>query len=429
MKRFTILTAALALVLAANSALAQTGAPSTLKEFLDAADTNNIDRRLTVEQVHKAHADYMQTWTSLLPALTAQGIWTDNQYAAKATLPVSATETVTLVITPQDQFDGVFRFDLPLINAATWLRSSAASDTEAATKDRAELTRDNVKRQIVGAYYSYAASLALRQSAQKSFDVSQRQLTVTEVRTKAGAATELELLRARAEVQRNRQTVADTDAAVAISRRTLQTLSGVAPAELVAMPADDVHVEQPYAELEQNIGSLPAIHAADHDEKAADTARMAARLALIPTAGFQFTERLTNATGFTGKYASYSLGVTLTWRLDVPTIVGWQGADAMSQMAVLQGERARLAAKDQIHSDWQQLNSALIKVEAAQAQVQAAQRAAQVARDRYEVGAATQVDVIQAERDLFSAEVGQIQAKTTLGTARASLKLSSGQPL
>ena len=107
----------------------------------------------------------------------------------------------------------------------------------------------------------------------------------------------------------------------------------------------------------------------------------------------------------------------------------WLSMDAAASLARLALERSELQARDQIHSDWQRLNASLIKIEAAAAQVTAASRAAQVARDRYTAGAGTQVDVIQAERDLFSAEVGQIQARTELASARASLRISAGLPL
>jgi outer membrane protein len=103
--------------------------------------------------------------------------------------------------------------------------------------------------------------------------------------------------------------------------------------------------------------------------------------------------------------------------------------DASAGLARLALERVRLQARDQVHSDWQRLNASMIKIEAAAAQVEAAARAAQVARDRYAAGAGTQVDVIQAERDLFSSEVGQIQARTELASARASLRISAGLPL
>ena len=110
-------------------------------------------------------------------------------------------------------------------------------------------------------------------------------------------------------------------------------------------------------------------------------------------------------------------------------MLGMGVARSQEQIASLAAERARLVARDQIHSDWQRLNASLQKIQAAKAQVEAAERAAQVAKDRYAAGAATQIDVIQAERDLFGAEVAMIQARTDLGSARLSLRISSGRPL
>jgi outer membrane protein TolC len=121
--------------------------------------------------------------------------------------------------------------------------------------------------------------------------------------------------------------------------------------------------------------------------------------------------------------------VTLTWRLDLPSVAGIDVASANEAVAALTSERARLQAADQIHADWQRLTAALTKIEAARAQVQSAQKAAEMARDRYAVGLTTQVDVIQAERDLFGAEVAQIQARTEAASARVSLRISAGLPL
>src|SRR5581483_8677493 len=123
------------------------------------------------------------------------------------------------------------------------------------------------------------------------------------------------------------------------------------------------------------------------------------------------------------------LGATLSWRLDAPTVLSMGVAASQERTAELVAERVRLQSRDQIFNDWQRLNAALSKIDAAKSQVEATQRAAQVSRDRYAAGAATQVDVIQAERDLFSAEVSMIQAQTDLGSARLSLRISAGLAL
>jgi outer membrane protein len=216
---------------------------------------------------------------------------------------------------------------------------------------------------------------------------------------------------------------------VATSRRTLRTLSGLEPPMTVSQPVDDVRPEASVEELEGRVEQLPAVLAADRDRDAAGKVATSAKLALVPIVSAQFTERITNATSFTGQAASFNTGNNHTRPLDVPTFMGMQAQDANEQSAVLAGDRARLQARDQINSDWQRLNAALIKIDAAKAQVDAAQRATQVARDRYAAGAATQVDVIQAERDVFGAEVSQIQARTELATARASLRISAALPL
>jgi len=241
--------------------------------------------------------------------------------------------------------------------------------------------------------------------------------------------TELDLLRSKAEVERNKQIIADTETGVANTRRMLTTLTGIDPGDTAALPPPDTSPEGDVAELEKNVESLPAVQAADKDAAAASAMGWGARLLLMPTVGAQFTEHVSNATGFTGQNSSFNGGLTFTWRLDASTALNLPGVTASEATARLAAEKARNTARDQLYSDWQRLHAARTKTAAAAAMLEAAQRAAQVAKDRYGAGAATQLEVIQAERDLFSAEVGQIQARTEAASARAALRLSAGLPI
>jgi outer membrane protein TolC len=413
--------------LVASAAVAQ---PKTLKDFLASADEQNVDRRISLEQRQRAEAEFRVAWTSLLPSLSASATWTHNQFEAVANFPNPATGAVTkLVIVPQDQLDGVLRFDLPLIDTTRWFRALASNTAQQSASERERLTRDLVKRQVVGAYYGYAAALAVRGSAQKSVGVAETQLKFIDVRLSAGAATELDQLRARAELARNRQIVADVESLVATSRRTLQTVSFLEPPAEVGLPTDDLQPEAAPATFEERVSELPTVKAADLDADAAGKLAVASRLALVPAVAGQFTQRFTNATGFQNQSTVYNAGIGLQWRLDVPTFQNMSVQASAESTAKLAAERTRLQARDAIFQDWNRLEAARQKVELVGAQVTAAQRASQVAKDRYAAGAATQVDVIQAERDVFSAEVSQIQARTELATARASLRLSAGLPL
>ncbi|MBM4779217.1 MAG: TolC family protein [Archangiaceae bacterium] len=420
-------TLAVGMGLVAAQAAAQ---PKTLKDFLASADEQNVDRRISLEQRQRAEAEFRAAWTGLLPSLSASATWTHNQFEAVANFPNPATGAVTkLVIIPQDQLDGALRVDVPLIDTTRWFRALASNTAQQSAAEREQLTRDLVKRQVVGAYYGYAAALAVRESSKKSVAVAEAQLKLIEIRVGAGAATELEQMRARAELARNRQTLADVESLVSTTRRSLNTVSFLEPPADVALPTDDLHPEAAVTTFEEKVPELPTIKAADLDVEAAGKLATASRLALVPVVSGQFTQRFTNATGFQNQSTLYNAGVGLQWRIDVPTFQNMQVQASAESTAKLAAERARLQARDQIFQDWNRLEAARQKAELVQAQVAAAQRASQVAKDRYAVGAATQVDVIQAERDVFGAEVAQIQARTELATARAGLRLSAGMPL
>jgi outer membrane protein TolC len=415
-------------MLAAGAATPQAGA-SDLRSFLQAADEYNLDHRISLETRERAVWEFHQAWTSLLPVPSASGVFTHNQYDAVLSGRLFG-RTDDVVLVAKNGLDLGFRVDLPLIDTARWMRIVAASAGRDGAEERELVMRDLIRRQVVAAYYGYAAALALQESSQKSLGVAEEQLRLTDIRAKAGSATELELLRASAEMQRNRQVVTDTASMVATSRRTLRTLSGVEPPALVPLPVTDRRPEPGFEELEQQVEVLPSVRAADRDLSATEANGTAARLGVVPTLGFAFNERFTTAPGLNGGHDTlYNYTVNLSWRIDAPTLVGY-GVQAHAEAAArLAAEKSRVQARDQIHSDWQRFNAGLQKVEAAEAQVQAATRAAQVSRDKYAVGAATQLDVIQSERDVFSAEVGQIQARTELAGARASLRISAGKPV
>jgi outer membrane protein TolC len=447
MRRAMVVMAALL----SQAALAQ-WAP--LKAHLDAAETENVDRRLAAEQKARARGEYDAAWTGLLPTLSASGGWTHNQFDAVFSQPVvdastglpracmsdancGANQTCSatrmcqqrLTIVPKDQLDAVLRFEVPLINTSTWLRSMAANAAQRAAAERELSTRDQVRRGVVQAFYGYAGALNVRKAAAKSLAVAEEQARLTDIRFKAGALTELETLRAQAEVARNKQVVADAETLVVNSRQSLSTLSGLAPQLELELPADDERPEPAVDELVRGVERLPAVLAADHDATAAGHVATASRLALVPLVTAQFTERLTNATGFQGSASLYNLGLTFAWRLDVPTFMNMNVQSRLTQTARLGAEKVRLIARDTILADAQRFSAALVKIQAARAQVTAAQRAATVATDRYNAGAATQLDLISAERDLFGAEVNLIQARGELAQARLVLRLSAGLPL
>jgi outer membrane protein TolC len=236
------------------------------------------------------------------------------------------------------------------------------------------------------------------------------------------------LARAEAEVERAQQVLAAAEATLDTGARQLETLTGLSPTGAPQAPPEDLSLPE-LAQLEERLAALPSVEAARLDARAAERTRLAAALALVPAVNAQFTQRFTNAAGFQGAPAQASGGVTFNWRLDLVGVGAARVQQANDELSHLNTERVLRAAADQLRGDFFNLRAAVKKVAAARSQVAAAQRAAALARERSEAGVATQFDVIQADRDLFAAEVSRAEADADAATARAQLALSAGVTL
>lgn len=418
------LLALLALSLSAP-ALAQ-----PLGAFLERARTLNLDARAAVAAVARADAEASQAWAALLPSVTASAGWTRNQYPAVFDQPGAPGEgTKRIVIVPENQLEATLRLEAPLVDVSRWFRVRAGARAAEAAALRRGATAEAVQRAVVSAYYQLGSAQALGKQAARGVDVARATLTLAEARARAGTAPELDVLRARAEVERNRQLVADAEALVAISARSLQTLSGLPPVGELALPEDDLHEEPPLASLERNLDGLPAVQAAARDAEVAVANREAAWGALLPTVTAQATQRFTNATGFQDQWALWNLGVGVSWRGDVASLQALRSLSAVGESAAVAAERAQVQARDALHADWHRVRAAVEKLRAALAQSEAASRASVLASERYAAGTATQVDVLQAGRDALSAELSRVQASAELAQSRASLRLSAQLPL
>jgi outer membrane protein TolC len=126
---------------------------------------------------------------------------------------------------------------------------------------------------------------------------------------------------------------------------------------------------------------------------------------------------------------SFQAVVTLSWTFDLTSVANIRGQDAAAEAARARELRARLAAADAIHREWNTVTAGIARSRSARAGREAAAHASEQARDRYQAGTTTQLELLQAQRDAFSADVARIQADADLVNARKQLRLSAGESL
>lgn len=422
--RFTSTTVALlGVLLSASPALAL----EPLEVFLDGARSQNFDLR------EQALVQVQREWETntalgrLLPSFSARGVYQFNQYAAEFAVP-GTDPPVMATILPQHQLDAYFSIDAPLIDIAGHHRHKQAGHIEKATKESTLATELQVETTVARTYFLLVSAAALVDSAEKSVASAEDNFRFVDTRAQLGAATSLDVERARANVERFRQDLADAILNRDLAARQLETLSGVRPSRVEEYP--EVSLD-PQGELSEWLtgAETPADRAQKESEQAAIYGRKAAKAALLPTLSANVTERLTNATSFTGQVATFTAQAVLAVKLDWAAYSNGRAQEAAAEAQLVRSERTKRSTEDSIYEAYQRVTNGIVRSKAARAQAEAANKAAEFALERYRSGAATQLDVTQAQRDALNADAARVRADADLALARIQLVTATGQKL
>jgi outer membrane protein TolC len=401
-----------------------------LQQFLQSARHSSPDNREAEANVSLQSAQAEIALGRALPGLNARGTYTRNQYNVVVALPLGPGKVLSFTIQPYNQFDGFFTLNAPLVDLASFQRISAAKTATEAASRQAEATVLQVQAQVVQDYYQLVANQALVTASQKALEVAQDNLKLTQTRQAAGSASGLDTDRAQAQVEQQIQQLATAQLQVALSERALASSSGLQP-DLNNPPAlnDDLHPEPPLEQWMNKAPGLPQVAAAQDNTRSASEQAKAARLVLVPSLSGSFTEHVSNAAGFVGHDASFQGVLALNWNIDYTTFMNWRAQDAVVSINEAREARTNLFVTDSIHRSWNTVQASIARSHAARAQATTSNHAAELAQDRYSAGAATQLDLLQAQRDAFTAEVSRIQADADLANARAQLRLATGEDL
>jgi outer membrane protein TolC len=357
-----------------------------------------------------------------LPALSAAATYTRNQWEV-------TVGGVTFV--PRDQIDGAATLSVPIIDLARFARVSTANRLADSAAYQQQAVARETEAETTQLYYQLAADLGLVRAARRALEVVEVSLAKTEEAERAGTATGFDVQRASAEVERQRQQLTGAELEVKLAARALASRTAVVADISVEPPlADDLHAEPGLAEFLADAPLTPVVKAAALARAAADRTATAQALALVPALSGAATERYTNATGFTGGHHDvYTAALGLTWAFDLGTPSGIRARNAEAAAASARERQAVLAAGDAIFRAWSTVEADIVRSRSARAQAAVSARAAEIARTRYRSGVATQLDMIQADRDAFAAEAGRIQSDADLLNARVQLRLAAGRAM
>jgi len=391
-----------------------------LDDFLRGARAHNPVNEEARAEHAAADAQAGEALGRALPAISASGTYTRNE-----------REVVLggAPFVPLNQVDGAVALTVPLLDLTRFVRVSAARRLAASAAFHEQEVTRAADAETVQLYFQLAADLGLVRAARRALEVEQVNLTMTEQTARAGTATALDVQRASAEVERQRQQVTSAELAVQLTARALASRTRVVPDTSGEPPlGDDLHAEPPLWEFLANTPLTPSVKAAALAREAANRTATAQTLTLVPALTATASERYTNATALLGGYhEAYAAALSAVWVLDLGTSQGIRARRADAVAAEAREREAQLLTGDAIFQAWSTIDADIARSRSARAQEAVSAHAAEIARARYRSGVATQLDMIQADRDAFAAEAGRIQSDADLLNARLQLRLVAGK--
>lgn len=398
-----------------------------LTALIDEAVAGNLDVAASKARIREARASYRQSVGGLFPSADGSASATRNRSAASTS---GSSDTYSLF---QAGFDASWELDLfggkrRSVEAARYGLDAAEEDLRATLLT---LIGDVASNYVEARGYQARAALARRTAA------SQREtVQLTRTRLEAGAASAVDVANASGQASTTEANIPTLEASYAQAVHRLSVLTGRPPAALADRLKKIARIPSPKLPIPTGIPAdillaRPDVRLAER-QYAQYTAKIgqaeAERYPSVSLTGNIATSGL--KLGDLGKSSSisWSFGPTLT----VPVFNAGQLA-AATDMARAQRDQYFVAWRASVLTALEDVENALVAL--AQERVRNGRLAASVghyrdgaalARELYQSGSTSFLELLEAERSLYSAEDALIESRVSIATDYIALNKALG---
>jgi outer membrane protein TolC len=336
---------------------------------------------------------------------------------------------------PSNLWDGYASVRQTLWSFSLGKAIRAAGYAERLGEENVRTARQDTALRAVFAYNAYLLALEQVKVAETVVAQKEKQLEMARNRRGAGVATDLEVLRFEVDLANARTTLLRLGGAADLVRGDLNAVM-VEPTDRPVEPTDRLEFADTPADqravVREAVASRPEVKAISWNERIYDEAVGIYKADMQPRLDFNgaygWSTRETE-NFFEPNYRRWSLAVTLK----VPVFDGWRTAGRVAQA---RADRARVgqdrvALETLIDLEAKQavdrLRVAASVFRSAELNVAQARRALDMTEANYRLGAATALDVLDAQAALTQAEFVRVEALHAHTNARAGLRYVMGQ--
>ncbi len=361
---------------------------------------------------------YVQTRSQLGPSLSASASVNDSDHGSLFS-PRSTTNV------------GVSASQTLFASGGLSASLSASKNNVLSGQQSLRSTESQVLLNVISVYTAVYRDQQALQISQDNYDILKKQLDQTQAQFDAGQLTRTDVAQSQARLSASAASLASAQAQLDSDRATYVAVVGQSPVALDPVPDLPGLPGDFNAALDTAQNNNPDLAAARFAEDAASDRVRAEKSVFGPTVG------LSASIGESAPTKNLHLGgsedATATLRLSIPLF-----------SAGLNGSRVRQAAEDysaqqstteitrrsvvsEVSQAWSQMLAAKSAVASTQEEVNAAQIAADGVKTEQQVGLRTNIEVLNAEQDLKSAQLDLVNAQRTQYVAAAQLLSVMGE--
>jgi outer membrane protein TolC len=286
---------------------------------------------------------------------------------------------------------------------------------------------------VASSFFTAAGSDELVAARRMAIGVAQRTVDDARVRLSAGVVNRVEVTRAELALIQARQRLLESEDSRAASYRALATLLRLPAGSFRVVPppeptdefnSDDQLIDQALHQRPDLLGSQLQLRAIGKQISGQ-------WLRYAPSVSLFGNIRLTNTTGFGGRNDYYAAGAQLDWMLfdGLARDAQRHSFEAQKREQLIRLDSLRDNITDEVVNARRSVNTRRQGLLAAQRSVQMAQETLDLVRAQYEAGTAKQLDLLIAQDQLTTAQVGLAQARFDLALAVLNVRKVTGGSL
>ena len=408
----------------------------SLKGALERALKYNLGVIESGQNTRAAHALRLRNLNALLPNLSARVSGMAEQLNLKAlgfniTIPIPGLSIPTIV-GPFGVADARAYLTQELFNWSDIKSWKSSSESERASQFTYKSDRDLVVFTAGSAYLLVISDVATVDSIRAQLQTAQTLYQNSIDQNKQGVIASINLLRARVELQTQQQRLIAAENQVAIDKLTLARVIGLPNGQEFRL-TDSV----PYAPLEnltqgqalqQARLTRPDYLSAQAQVRAAELSRQSVAAENYPSLSTATDFGDIGSPNFGSSHETFSFAVTL----NIPVFQGSRvRADKLQADAALEQRKAELAdlegkIDDQVRTAFLNLKSSSELVSVSKSSIDLANRTLAQAQDRFRAGVADNLEVVQAQESVASANQSYIASLYAFNLAKIALAQAIG---